>query len=226
MMALAESENFVLSANFHGGAEVVNYPWDTWQRRHPDTDWLIELSSNWADLAQADSPGGYMTDPYNSGFTNGWDWYETRGSRQDWITYFEGGREVTIELSSTKLLAADDLDDHWRWNRRALIDFIGRAHFGVRGRVTDRNGNPLAATIELVGVDSDVDNSAVRTDPDMGDFHRLLLPGLYDLRFTADGFQPRLVEGVAVTGEAATVLDIELYEELMLRPSRRVAPAP
>ncbi|MCJ7755744.1 MAG: hypothetical protein MUP13_14380, partial [Thermoanaerobaculales bacterium] len=61
MMALAAAETFVLSANFHGGVEVVNYPWDTWQRRHPDDDWFIDLSRDWADLAQTDSPGGYMT---------------------------------------------------------------------------------------------------------------------------------------------------------------------
>ncbi len=61
MMALADAETFVLSANFHGGVEVVNYPWDTWERRHPDDDWFIDLSRDYADLAQADSPAGYMT---------------------------------------------------------------------------------------------------------------------------------------------------------------------
>jgi len=224
MMALAESENFVLSANFHGGAEVVNYPWDTWERRHPDTQWFIQLSSDWADLAQADSPGGYMTSPYNSGITNGWDWYETHGSRQDWVTYFLGGREVTIELSNTKLIPADEIEDYWQWNRRAFLDFIGHAHHGIRGVVTDQHGEALAATVEVLGLDTVADGSMVRTDPDVGDFHRLLLPGLYDLEIRAGGCVAQRVPGVAVGESESTRIDASLWCNRVLRPSRRIAP--
>ena len=223
MMALAASENFVLSANFHGGAEVVNYPWDTWQRRHPDDAWFEDLSRDWADLAQADSPAGYLTDLEN-GITNGYDWYQTFGSRQDWITYFHGGREVTIELSSTKLLPADELDDMWQWNRRALLDFLDHAQDGIRGVVTNQNGDPLAATIEVLGVDRPADGSMIRTDPDVGDFHRLLLPGLYDLEIRADGCVPEQAFGVAVVEGQATRIDAELWCNLVRRPTGRIAP--
>jgi len=224
MMALAASETFVLSANFHGGAEVVNYPWDTVSRHHPDDDWFIQLSSDWADLAQADGPGGYMTSPYNNGITNGYDWYQTFGSRQDWVTFFHGGREVTIELSNTKLVAANELEDYWQWNRRALLDFIGHAHHGIRGVVTDQYGEPLAATVEVVGVDREADGSMARTDPDIGDFHRLLLPGLYDLEIRADGCVAESALGIAVGEGASTRVDASLWCNRVLRPSRRVAP--
>jgi hypothetical protein len=225
MMDLAATETFALSANFHGGAEVVNYPWDTWQRRHPDDAWFEDLSRDYADLAQDDSPGGYLTD-LDNGITNGYDWYQTFGSRQDFLTYFHGGREVTIELSDTKLLPSDELDAMWDWNRRALLDFVAHAHSGIRGMVTDPDGLPLSVTIEVVGVDREEDGSKVRTDPEVGDYHRLLLPGLYDLRFTAIGHQPVLVEGVSVSEGDATVLDATLYPSRILRPSRRVAPNP
>ncbi len=33
---VAESNNFALVANWHGGTEVVNYPWDTWTNEYPD----------------------------------------------------------------------------------------------------------------------------------------------------------------------------------------------
>jgi hypothetical protein len=223
MMALAESKTFVLSANFHGGAEVVNYPWDTWQRRHPDDQWFEALARDWADLAQADSPGGYLTGQ-NNGITNGWDWYEVKGGRQDFMTFFHGGREITVELSATKLLPADQLDDLWHWNRRALLDFLSHAHEGIRGRVTDADGAPLAATVEVLGVDREADGSTVRTDPAVGDYHRLLLPGLYDLRVEATGYRTRELYGVAVPDGAATIVDVSLDRDLVRRPSGRMIP--
>jgi hypothetical protein len=224
MMALAESQTFVLSANFHGGAEVVNYPWDTVERRHPDDAWFQDLARAWADLAQTDSPAGYMTHVNNNGITNGWDWYEINGGRQDFMTFFYGGREVTIEISETKLLPSEELDELWSWNRRALLDFLGHAHQGIRGIVTDPRGAPLAATIEVVGVDREEDGSMARTDPAVGDYHRLLLPGLYDLRIEANGYHPREIHGVAVIEGEATVINVTLYPTLVRRPLRRVAP--
>ena len=225
MMALAETKTFVLSANLHGGAEVVNYPWDTWQHRHPDDAWFEALARDWADLAQADSPGGYLTDR-NNGITNGYDWYTIEGGRQDFMTYFHGGREITVELSATKLLPADQLDDLWQWNRRALLDFLTHAHEGIRGLVTDAAGAPLAATVEVLGVDRESDGSTVRTDPAVGDYHRLLLPGLYDLRFEAAGFLAWEIYGIAVTEGGATVVDVTLDKRLIRRPSGRMIPDP
>ncbi len=223
MMALAENKTFALSVNFHGGAEVVNYPWDTVARRHPEDAWFSVLARDWADLAQADSPAGYMTD-LDNGITNGWDWYPVKGGRQDYMTFFHGSREVVIELSETKLLPADELDDLWSWNRRALLDFIGHAHQGIRGIVTDPDGGPLAATVEVLSVDREEDGSVVRTDPAVGDFHRLLLPGLYDLRIEADGHRPKLVRGVAVADGEATEIDVVLYPLSVRRPARRAGP--
>jgi hypothetical protein len=224
MMALAEAKTFVLSANFHDGAEVVNYPWDTVERRHPDDPWFEALARSWADLAQADSPGGYMTD-LDNGITNGWDWYPINGGRQDFMTYFHGGREVTIELSETKLLPSEELDGMWQWNRRALLGFFAYAHEGIRGIVTDSRGAPIAATVEVLGVDREEDGSTVRTDPAVGDFHRLLLPGLYDLRIEANGYHPREMRGIAVTEGGATVVEVVLNSGLVRRPTRRGNPS-
>ncbi|MCW8985181.1 MAG: M14 family zinc carboxypeptidase [Thermoanaerobaculales bacterium] len=223
MMALAESQTFVLSANFHDGVEVVNYPWDTVVRRHPDDLWFQNLARDWADLAQTDSPGGYMTD-FDNGITNGYDWYPVDGGRQDFMTFFHGGREVTIELSETKLPPSEELDDFWSWNRRALLDFVNHAHEGIRGIVADPRGARLAATIEVLGVDREEDGSIARTDPDVGDYHRLLLPGLYDLRIEANGYHPQEIHGIAVAEGEATVVDVVLYPSLVRRPLRRLAP--
>ncbi len=208
MMALADSRSFVLSANFHGGAELVNYPWDTWCDRHPDNLWFFDLSLAWATAAQEDGPPGYMDDcrqplctggSCTPGVTHGADWYTIAGGRQDFMTYFHGGREVTVELSSTKLLPSELLETVWTANRRAIFGFIGAARQGIHGTVIDgANGRPLAARIEVIGLDTTEARSTVKTDPTAGDFHRLLNPGLYDLRVSAPGRRSLRVIGVEV----------------------------
>jgi PKD repeat protein len=209
MMAFAESHNIVLSANFHGGIEVVNYPWDTWSRRHVDDAWFIHISRAYADSAQAASPAGYMTD-LDNGITNGWDWYPVAGGRQDYMTWFHGGREVTIEISGTKLLPASQLDEHWSWNRDALLGYLGQARFGIHGLVTGAGGLPIDARIEVVGHDTSADNSYALTDPDVGDYHRLLLPGTYTVRITADGYHPVEYSGVTVPPNGWAIVDAAL----------------
>jgi hypothetical protein len=209
MMAFADSHSTTLSANLHDGAELVNYPWDTWQRRHVDDAFLIHLSRAYADQAQADGPPGYMTDQ-SDGITNGWDWYAVAGGRQDFMTFWHSAREVTIELSHTKTPPASELDERWSWNRNALLDFLGRAREGLHGTVTGPSGEPLEAVIELLGYDSVDDNSFVMTDPDVGDYHRLLLPGSYSLGITADGYRPTVIENVVVTSGAPTIVDAVL----------------
>jgi len=92
--------------------------------------------------------------------------------------------------------------------------------------VSDRNGAPLAATIEVVGVDREEDGSMARTDAEVGDFHRLLLPGLYDLRIEAEGYYSREIRGIAVTTGETTVVDVVLHPVLVRRPSRRLTPNP
>jgi hypothetical protein len=125
-MTLAEQNNFVLAANFHGGAEVVNYPWDSQAARHPQDAYFQSISREYADLAQTHGPAGYMDD-LNDGITNGWDWYPVSGGRQDYMTHFRNCKEVTIELSNTKLLPASQLIAHWNYNYRSLLAYMKRA---------------------------------------------------------------------------------------------------
>ena len=63
-----------------------------------------------------------------------------------------------------------------------------------------------------------------RTDPAVGDFHRFLLPGLYDLKIEATGFHAREISGVAVIEGETTVVDVVLYPSLIRRPLRRLTP--
>lgn len=208
MMDFAAAHHIVLSANFHGGAEVVNYPWDTWPRRHADDAWLQDLSRDYADLAQANSPPGYMND-LDNGITNGWDWYTIAGGRQDYMTYFRGCREVTIEISSVKLPTGTALPLYWNYNRDAFLDYLSKALYGVHGTVTEAgSGTPLLAYVTVLNHDED--SSGQYTDPSVGNYCRMLAPGTYDFEFTAGGYYPDTITGVTVTDGVRTTLDVQL----------------
>ncbi|MCK4338484.1 MAG: carboxypeptidase regulatory-like domain-containing protein, partial [Candidatus Cloacimonetes bacterium] len=207
MMDLADSHSFVHSANFHGGAEVVNYPWDTWPRLHADDEWYQVISHEYADTVHAYAPSNYMNG-FNNGITNGYQWYTINGGRQDYMNYFQACREVTIELSDTKLLPASQLPAHWEYNKRSFINYIDNVLYGIRGVVTDSLNNPLDAMITVV--DHDFDSSEVFTDPDIGDYHRMLLPGTYDLTFSSYGYIPQTITDIAVVDTGATIVNVTL----------------
>ena len=87
MMNLAQQYLFTMGANYHGGAEIVNYPWDTYQPLHPDDAWWQYVSREYAQLCQAVN-SSYMKTANSSGdtpsgITNGYAWYTITGSSQD-----------------------------------------------------------------------------------------------------------------------------------------------
>ncbi len=215
MIDLTQSESFTMSANFHGGAEVVNYPWDTWSVRHSDDVWFDAVSHVYADNVQNDGPAGYFTDVSSDGVTNGYDWYQTNGSRQDYMNYYEGCREVTIELSSSKTLDSNSLEAHWGYNRQALLDFMKEARYGIRGVVTDAtSGDPVPATIKVVGHDSETYKTFSYADPDIGDYHRPIEDGTWDLAFSAWGYVSKTESDISVTGPGAMVVqDVVMVRE-------------
>ena len=206
MMDFAQNHSITLSANFHGGAEVVNYPWDTWPRLHADDQWYQYLSHTYADLAHANSPAGYMAG-FNNGITNGFQWYTTSGCRQDWMNYFGHAREVTIELSATKLLPPSQLPTYWDYNKDALLAYLQQGLYGVNGIVTSTDGTPLPATVTVI--DHDIDNAEIWCDPDLGDYHRMLTPGTYTLAYSCYGYGT-VEHQVTVTQDAVVTRDAVL----------------
>ncbi len=125
------------------------------------------------------------------------------------MNFWRGCREVTIELSNTKLLAAGSLPAYWGYNRVSFFDWFRQANYGIRGLVTDSaTGLPVAATISVMGHDED--SSEVYTDPDVGDYYRMIEAGTYSLRYTADGYVAKTISGINVTDFNATIVDVEL----------------
>jgi hypothetical protein len=208
MMTFMTDLHFNLSMNFHGGAELLNYPWDNFSQRHADNNWLIYICKEYADTVHA-IDANYMTEQ-NNGITNGYDWYPVAGGRQDFVTYFLRGREITSELSSVKLVDASELPAFWNKNYKSLINFIAQAQYGIKGVVSDKNGNPIYA--EIIIDDYDKDNSSVFSNN--GIFYRYLKAGTYDITAKATGYETKTISSVEVVDKNLTELNIVLEDEV------------
>lgn len=209
MMDFANAHHFVFGANFHGGEEVVNYPWDFTSTLHPDDDWFISSSLVYASNAQNDGPSNYFATLTSNGIVRGSEWYMISGGRQDWMNYTRNGREVTIECSRTKMPAASTMPNYWNYNYNAMLSYLEEALKGIHGTVTDAYGNPLLAEINIAGHDNSY--SIVDTNPIHGDFYRYLSPGTYTLTVTTAGYDPQNVQ-ITVSANAATPVNIVFGE--------------
>ena len=194
-------QHFVISQNGHTGALVANYPWDYTPTLAPDNDALIKLSLEYTT---------YNLPMYNGdwpqGITNGWQWYETNGSVQDWSYYVTDCIDVTMELSDTKWPSESLLDGFWDDNRESLMHYVKSARYGVNGVITAADsGAPLDATITVTG-----NAMPVHTDPEHGDYYKLLDTGTYDITFSADGYITQTITNVSTTWGTPTVLDVQL----------------
>ena len=127
VMKFQASRQFALSANFHGGTIVVNYPWDSTYDRHPLDAFIKELSLGYAEL----NPEMRSSREFAGGITNGADWYVVKGGMQDWSSFFYNDLQVTVELSHAKWPRYDDIPGFYQSNRDSMIYFMKQIHRGV-----------------------------------------------------------------------------------------------
>ena len=203
-------EDFDISINLHTGAEVCNYPWDTWkenERRHPDTEWFISLCQEF--VSQVRNVGGqnYFSDVTYSGITNGGDWYKIYGSRQDWQNWYTKARELTLEISTTKTPSSNLLPHYWNKLKDGLISFMNNSLTGVEGVIKDINSQETIenATIKVENIDYD---SLFTYSNNQGYYFRPLLPGNYQIKISAQGYNDTLVN---INIEDNTTLTQDIY---------------
>lgn len=208
MISFMRGRRFVLSANFHGGAEVLNYPWDRWTRLHPDDSWFVRLCRAYADTVHLWSPALYLND-FNNGVVRGSVWYVIWGGRQDFVTWELQGREVTIELDDMKQTPAGELENLWQYNYRSLLNYISFALHGVTGRVRNaETGEGIRARILAEG--HDTDSSHVYSFPESGFYNRLIDGGTRAFRFSSPGFRDTVITGIVVVPGERYSLDVDM----------------
>lgn len=179
MIDFSHEHNFLMGINFHGGALVINYPWDYTYALTSDDALIQDMSLTYS----SHNLPMYNSNEFDQGITNGAQWYVITGSMQDWNYGFTGNIELTAEVSNIKWPPASTLDSYWADNQESILSFIEYAQYGVKGTVSNHLGEAISANIEIIG-----NSKITRNDPDLGDYHRLLLPGEYEIRVSAPGY--------------------------------------
>lgn len=212
VMNFGAAHSSVLSANFHTGALLVNYPYDSSAvipSPPPKPEWFTPDDDIFKRVSLAYSIHNepmYNSPVFEDGISNGIAWFQAFRTMQDWNYHWLGCNEVTIELSNAFSPSVSTLLDFWEDNRESMISYMEQVHLGVRGIVSDAStGSPLAATIRVEGRDHDV-----FSDPDVGDYYRMLLSGTYNLTFSAEGYRAKTAGNVVVEKGAPTVLNVQL----------------
>ena len=120
-MNFGYAHRFVMGANYHGGAQVFNYPWDAVAAPGeeiipayaPDDTIFYDFGLGYTIL----NPMLYESTIFTDGLTTGWEWYQIYGGMQDWAYIWRGEHHVTIEDSTTKTPKYDEIDPYWEANR-------------------------------------------------------------------------------------------------------------
>lgn len=200
--------DFVMSADVHGGIELVCYPWGCdWTKRAADEKWWELVSRQYADVAQANSPSGYFTG-MNNGIINGTDWYPITGGRNGWHLYYRHSRQLTLEISNRKQLEENKLEAHWQYNRDPMLNHMREMFNGIRGKVIDSNlKKGLKAKVFVENHDKD--SSFVYSNDPHGDYYRPIFKGTYDVTFSVDGYEPITKKGIVVENGKATIVDVD-----------------
>ncbi len=177
-----KGRNFSFSANFHGGAVVVNYPWDSTYKRHPFDAMVRDISLNYSKR----NPEMYQSTHFEDGITNGADWYIVRGGMQDWSYYFYNDLQVTVELSEAKWPHYDKIPLYYQRNKDSLFYYIGAIHQGAGFKF---HTPQISGSVDII--DSD-DNHLGRYNFKNSEFYKVLPVGRYLFKVHYQGISREL----------------------------------
>ncbi len=203
MMLWQYGHNFTIGVNYHGGALVVNYPWDCFYGQYtPDHDQIHNLALGYSFR----NPPMWNSGTFTHGVTIGWEWYVIHGGFQDWAYNWRNELHFCIEVSNVKWPSSSQLPTFWENNRESMIWLLEQARNGVQGQVTDAGlGTPVPATIDVTEIGKPIYNDAAD-----GFYHRMLEPGTYTLEVESFGYQPYNSGPISVIAGVTTRHDVQL----------------
>lgn len=181
VMKFQASRNFSLSANFHGGAVVANYPWDSTYERHPFDKLLQDISLKYAN----ENPEMRTSTEFAGGITNGADWYVLKGGMQDWSYFWYNDLQITVELSNQKWPRYSKIPGFYQDNKASMLTYAEAIHQGA-GFVT--SSKIATGSVEVMLKLNDGSYRALGSFGfSRGEFYKVLTNGEYKFRVNIKG---------------------------------------
>ncbi|XP_063214745.1 adipocyte enhancer-binding protein 1 isoform X2 [Chroicocephalus ridibundus] len=258
VMAWMDKNPFVLGANLQGGEKLVSYPFDTsrpvsempaaaprlpddYEDDNPELQetpdhaifrWLaISYASAHLTMTETFRGGCHTQDMTNAmGIVQGAKWHPRAGSMNDFSYLHTNCLELSIYLGCDKFPHESELQQEWENNKESLLTFMEQVHRGIKGLVTDQQGEPIAnATIVVGGINHNIKTASG------GDYWRILNPGEYRVSARAEGYNPSVKTCSVFYDIGATQCNFVLsrsnwkrIREIMAmngnRPIRRIVP--
>jgi hypothetical protein len=120
-----------------------------------------------------------------------------------------GSFHYGLEMGTSHALPAEQLGGLCRKNLPGIMLMMNRVHTStLTGHVTG-SGKPLAAIVAIDGIDKPTNlRRPYTSDAAFGRYYRILLPGVYTVRFTFEG-KKVVKQNVTIVNDRQTVLNIE-----------------
>ncbi len=184
----ALENNFVISLSYHTTAAYINYIWNYKPQPTPEEPLIAQWADEYHDLNPLLQP------------IAGYDWYQTHGDTNDFSYGCRGDIDTTIETANSNIPGV------WNQNRDAMLMTIEWAGYGLHGEMTDADtGEPIYGSIYI-----EEQYWPIFTDPYLGDYHKPLLPGTYNVHFTANGYIEQIHQIEITDLETPVYFDVEM----------------
>jgi hypothetical protein len=191
--------HLVLSLHGHSGLEALYYPWGYKTGGAPDTrhyEFLMRIYR---------SSSGYLDLEIGSAFDA---MYPTKGTFYDYSYGTRGTLAWLMEVSVRGIIWEPELSHYYELNRPAYLQVLEMAGRGIHGRVTDAaTGEAVPA---VIWVSDHSEYWPVYSDAEVGDYQKFVIPGVYTVRATANGYRSQVVSNVSVGQLGATTQDFSL----------------
>jgi hypothetical protein len=205
MASFARKNRFLASISYHSFGQVVYYPWMWKGRVAPDDSLLTGMAKALAKSIRAMKGDSSYRAEYGAGLV---------GQSYTWLYGALGTFDFVVETGwGASFPPANKVDGIVKANLEGVRALLRLAEGpGITLRVTSKQSHkPLGAEVWFPAIETE-DVHRRSTRPETGVYHRLLLPGNYQIIISSAGYEPVVLNDVKIEGAGWKYHDVMLEQ--------------